>query len=243
MDLINWENLPLQTTPLNKTMLKQFQDNINNGKVDKTLTTLNAVDLNTVKETGFYYCSSCSNIPSGASNGYLDVLRLSDSYVLQKYYKYDGVGSFERKCVRGTWENWIETPYEINGTWIPELSTLEGAEPTIDYTSRRGGYKKLGNMVFISFFIQGSITGLSGTDNYAIVRGLPFENKALSLGENTLSTGVAYNCVATTGEIQLLVYQNIIRIQSARGATAVRWQLTPSGAFFRLAGSGWYETA
>ena len=245
MDLINWENLPLQTTPLNKTMLKQFQDNINNGKVDKTLTTLNAVDLNTVKETGFYYCSSCSNIPSGASNGYLDVLRLSDSYVLQKYYKYDGVGSFERKCVRGTWENWIEIPYEINGTWIPKINTRNNIAPTATYTSQTGTYKKIGNMVFIAFYLRGKITALNDTNNYGAISGLPFAPKTYSTGQCALTIGQIYNVGNITNTPTMYLrneYDGLIWLQNNNGSGALVLQLSGSSDF-QVGGSGWYEIA
>ena len=63
----------------------------------------------------------------------------------------------------------LKTLETESGSWTPTLTTVEGVEPTVEYTTRRGRYVKMGNLVFISFYIRGKITALNGTNNYAFI--------------------------------------------------------------------------
>lgn len=245
MDKINFSNLPSTTTPVNATNMNQLQTNVDNGKIDKTLTTLNTVDLNTVKETGFNYCSNCTNRPV-EYNGYLVVLALNSNTVLQTYYRYNYDEQYLRRCTNGIWQNWIEMPYEINGTWIPVVTTRNNVAPTATYSAQTGTYKKIGNMVFITFLCRGKITALNDTNNYGVIAGLPFKPKAYSgYGQCAISPAVLYNLTVSTDYPTFMVrdsYDGQIYIQHNNGASATTLKVSGDNNF-QVGGSGWYEIA
>lgn len=168
MDKINFQNLPNTTTAVNAANLNLLQDNVDNGKEDKM----------------------------------------------------------------------------ISSTWTPTLNTIENAAPTVTYTTRSGHYYKIGSLVFISFYIRGTITALTGTNNFATITGLPVAPRGVSLGENVLSTGVVYNCIQDDTAPVILDISgsgNRIQIQNSSGSGALKWKVTPTSGYFELGGSGWYE--
>lgn len=121
MNKINFQDLPNETTPINATNLNQMQTNIDNAKVEVS-STLNGVDLNTVKDqTAFYYCNDCTNRPI-ASNGYFFVQRLNNNYIRQEYTTAVSNLKYIRTCNNGTWTDWIsllpETITNSNGTAV-----------------------------------------------------------------------------------------------------------------------------
>lgn len=141
-------------------------------------------------------------------------------------------------------EDGIANLNPVVGTWTPTITTIEGAAPTIEYNYNVGNFLRINDLCYIDFYISGKITALTGTDNYGVVKGLPYKViKSTFFGQNSLTTGVCYNLVANTGEIQLNPFSTDygIRIQTNRGALACNLQVTPSGQYFQIGGNGWYK--
>lgn len=139
----------------------------------------------------------------------------------------------------------LNTMQEIitEGVWTPILTVhSENADPTVTYRNQRGRWMRIGDYVFIDFYIRGEITALNGINNYAAIKGLPFNSIEVSIGELPLTLGVEYSALVDETNVTFCVYNNIIRIQNSYGAAAASYQLTPSGRYFELAASGWYIT-
>ena len=86
----------------------QFENELKN-KIDKNLPAFSSADLNTFKETGFYWCNAtCSNLPVSGFTVYLTVLSIN-TYVLQHATRVEGnkMISYERQYYSGSWTNWI----------------------------------------------------------------------------------------------------------------------------------------
>lgn len=126
------------------------------------------------------------------------------------------------------------------GEWTPTLDTIEGVEPTVTYSSRRGRYKRIGNMAFLSFYIRGKITALNGTNNFAQIKGLPFQLKQITLGENVIPVGVMYQLLANTENVVICPYGGRLRVQYNYGTGADALKVTPTN-YFEFGGSGWCE--
>lgn len=127
------------------------------------------------------------------------------------------------------------------GTWTPQMSTVEGANPTVTYTYQRGTYKKIGKLVYIRFYIRAKITALNGTNNYAIIKGLPYASVWGAIGEHPISLGVLYGAVSNTTNVKISVINSEIRILRDYGATSDPWKVTTT-SYCEIGGSGWYET-
>lgn len=247
MNFINFVNLPNQTTPLNATNLNQLQANVNEGKVDRSLYT-SVTDYDNLTPTGLYYMGgNATNSPSSGSF-YVEVYKYSDNYICQIATRAsnasNGVIQYIRQKYNGTWTNWYDIS-EYYDSWTPVVNTRENARPTTTYTAQKGSYKRIGNMVFVSFYLRGKITSLNGTNNYATISGLPFTPKEYSMGECSLSTGISYNLLTTTDAVQMCLsrsYSGMLYVNRNNGAGA--GVLKVSGdTDFQIGGSGWYETA
>lgn len=127
----------------------------------------------------------------------------------------------------------------IEGTWTPTISALSETAPTVTYTTQVGKYKKIGKLVYVSFYIRVKITALNGTNNYAIITGLPYTVGAITLGGQTCNIGVLYGAVADDANCVFAFSGNIIRIQKSYGAVTTKWKVT-SGSYCEIGGSGWY---
>ena len=101
-----------------------------------------SIDLNTVTTTGFYYCNSCTNTPSG--NGYLFSHRNSDKYMLHLFIPFGGGALYTRVRNNGTWNAWKEVMYKTGGTFTGKVAfndtttinaglELSTATPYIDF--------------------------------------------------------------------------------------------------------------
>lgn len=85
------------------------EGNLNpNNYVSRTAELLTAsTNLNTVKNTGYYRCSSPTNAPNKITGwAYIEVINHSDTYALQKIYSYDGNYTYSRTLNNGTWTTW-----------------------------------------------------------------------------------------------------------------------------------------
>lgn len=127
------------------------------------------------------------------------------------------------------------------GTWTPSITTLDNRAPTITYSQLEGRYCKIGNFVWISFYIKGTITALNGINNYAIIKGLPFTPRDYTMGAQAIATGVIYDLVTSTTNLNMGINNGGIIIQNSYGAGAC--QLKVSSSSFKVGGSGWYEIA
>lgn len=129
------------------------------------------------------------------------------------------------------------------GNWTPVLTTLEGKAPTMEYLIQRGTYKKIGKLVYLSFYIRGKITKLNGTNNYAVITGIPYSSSK-SLMESGLNINGLYQMLEIDANAGVLIDGNIIRVQSNYGESAGILKVTPTEGtgYFEISASGWYET-
>lgn len=124
MDKINFQNLPVQTTPINGNNLNLLQTNIDNGKVDKSLSIYNG-DLDNLKTTGFYMTSTNTTNKPGSLNYYIEVIAENNNGVIQMATARNSndlyVATYKRICINGTWHEWHVFPMittNANGTAI-----------------------------------------------------------------------------------------------------------------------------
>lgn len=118
------------------------------------------------------------------------------------------------------------------GEWTPALFAYAGTtDPTVTYTAQNGKYFKIGNLVYVYFFISGNITQLG--NGGAGIKGLPEELFPLNaipitLGRCFLLVGTDPTVPFTasidngTGEIQ---------IRNAGGRTRQNFVLSTEEAF------------
>ena len=92
--------------PLLKTILDNLK-NLNNNKVDKTITPTND-DVNNLKTTGFAYVNGgANNLPVNGYSFYLIIIARNDNYVLQQATQIVSSGTF-KVFYNGTWGAWQE---------------------------------------------------------------------------------------------------------------------------------------
>ena len=129
----------------------------------------------------------------------------------------------------------------MEGKWTPSIGAYGEDAPTVSYVYRRGFYKKIGNLIFIEFYIRGKISELNGSSNYAIITGLPFAAHGEStLGQQALSKGVIYNLLNEEIDVTFCLDANIIRVMKEQGKSSVSIHTTPSDGYFEIGGSGCY---
>lgn len=101
------------------------------GARDADPYTLTSVDLNTIVETSFAYCVSCSNIP-GTQNGYLITETSTNTgFHLQRYIEVDG-GIYHRVEQSGVWGDWVEVLTTSNSEKSPAF--IDCRNYITDYT-------------------------------------------------------------------------------------------------------------
>ena len=142
----------------------------------------------------------------------------------------------------GGYEKFYEEFKIESGTWTPKIGAYNETAPTVTYTSQKGFYKKIGNMVYVEFYLRGSITALNGTNHYAQIEGLPYYSATTSLGQQGLNVGVLYGLIYNPSDITFATYNNTIRIQTNFGAGATTLTKTTDTPYFSVGGSGWYMT-
>lgn len=250
MDKINFQNLPDQTTPVNASNMNLLQTNVENGILDASLAVYG--DSYIDPDTTLYplILTRNTNGPEGTGNlFYIQTIfyntRSTTSSRMQVAYGYALDMQFQRYYYNGSWSSWKEVAVQMEGTWTPTISTLEGAAPTMTYEVRTGRYKRYGKMVHIAFYCKGKITALTGTDNYGLISGLPFT--ALSntyFSSNVIPIGQLYHLTSSTQNVALLPYpgSSYLRIQFGYGSSANKLIVTDAD-YFIIAASGWYETA
>ena len=127
----------------------------------------------------------------------------------------------------------------MEGKWTPSIGAYNEDTPNVSYIHRRGFYKKIGNLIFVEFYIRGKISELNGSVNYAMITGLPFAAHGESaLGQQALSKGVIYNLLDEEIDVTFCLEANTIRIMKEQGTSAASMQTTPSDGYFDIGGSG-----
>lgn len=140
-------------------------------------------------------------------------------------------------------QNNIETGKQdkmVEGTWIPSINTVEEKNPTISYTTQVGKYNKIGKLIFVDFYIRGKITKLNGSENYAVIEGLPFAPRKKYFGQQALNVALVYSLIEDNSNIAFILQDEKIRIQALE-SSAKKLKITNTN-YFEIAGSGWYET-
>ena len=127
-----------------------------------------------------------------------------------------------------------------SGTWTPILACVGNEQaPTYTATIVSGKYRIIGDLVYIEFYIRGKITALNGTNNYAIIKGLPYNTSDLHQGQQALAKGILYELLDTAINVVFDVYNDGIRIQNTDGSVAAQYKVT-TGSYFEIGGSGFY---
>lgn len=153
------------------------------------------------------------------------------------------------------WQNLPSTSTPINatnlnslsnsieeGSWTPVIAALSETAPTVTYSRQFGRYKKIGSIVFFRFNIRAKITALNGTNNYAVINGLPYEATASALGDYAFTFGALYSAVNDYTNATMCPYSNYLRVQGNYGASAIKWVVTAT-SYMEIAGSGFYFTS
>lgn len=97
----------------------QFENELKN-KIDKNVNSLRNIDLNTITETGFYYClGSCTNLPVDNLSVYLTVIpREGGNYIYQQAIVVDPTRMYiyERQLYGGgsNWTDWLPIIVQYN---------------------------------------------------------------------------------------------------------------------------------
>lgn len=126
------------------------------------------------------------------------------------------------------------------GKWTPSINTVENKAPNITYTTQVGKYERIGKLVFVDFYVRGKITKLNGTENYAVIEGLPFVPRDKYFGQQSLNVALVYSLLEDNLNVAFIPQDGKIRIQSVY-SSAKKLKVTDT-SYFEVAGSGWYET-
>ena len=134
----------------------------------------------------------------------------------------------------------------VSGTWTPILKCRQNEQaPTYTTTSVIGNYRKIGDLVYIDFYVRGTITALNGTNNYIKITGLPFPAQASGFGQHTIPIGVIYDLTTLdenenkTMPILTEEDEHGIAVQGNDGAYAASYKVT-TAQYFEIAGNGFY---
>lgn len=129
-----------------------------------------------------------------------------------------------------------------SGTWTPVLQCRDN-ETAPTYTTRNvlAHYRKIGDLVYVEFYVRGNITQLNGTSNYIEIGGLPFTNHAAGFGQQALAIGVIYDLTSSDNNVNktMCILGNKIAIQKNDGSGAAQYKVT-TATYFEVGGSGWY---
>lgn len=191
----------------------------------------------TISDENFVYFKSGT-----LRNTLVDKLKLNKDSAGDKLDKTGGIIKGNLKVEGNLYDTNGNQVYPVEeGTWTPYITTVEGINPTMTYTSQRGTYKKVGNLVYIDFYIRGKITALNGTNNYAAIAALPYSAKnTLAIGENTIPLGVIYSLLENSTNIKSAVSGTRIRLLYNNGAASVKLVVT-STSYCEIGGNGWYS--
>ena len=146
--------------------------------------------------------------------------------------------------------NWINKVTKLNQTTLTEFQNnieagkqdkmIENKAPTITYTTQVGKYERIGKLVFVDFYVRGKITKLNGTENYAVIEGLPFAPRDKYFGQQSLNVALVYSLLEDNLNVAFIPQDGKIRIQALE-SSAKKLKITNTN-YFEIAGSGWYET-
>lgn len=91
----------------------------------------------------------------------------------------------------------------------------------------------------MQFYIKGQITTLNGTNNQALITGLPFTPNLINTYSSGLNISTLYNVLEDNTNVVFGLRTEGIKLQRNYGSNTAIWKTTDN---FILAGSGCYET-
>ena len=119
------------------------------------------------------------------------------------------------------------------GSWTPTM-----ANANVTYTMQQGYYLKIGNLVFVTWYLRGTINSVSNP-YYAFINGLPF-NSLIDQAGSLFQYAYCFNNDTTPRLVR--INGNRIGIQSgAAGGTGISSWEAGHGTFY-LSGSATYLT-
>lgn len=195
--------------------------------------------------------SELNELSTGADNDYLPIVDSSENETkkisLENLKEYN-IGDLEELETEDK-SSLINAINELkdsidgvveSGTWTPVLKCVSG-EPDPTYTTSyvRGKYRKIGDLLYIEFYIRGVITALNGTNNYVIIKGLPYNTSDLHQGQQALAKGIVYGILDVADNITFTPYDDGIRVQIYNGSGAAKYKVT-TDSYFEIGGSGFY---
>jgi hypothetical protein len=90
------------------------------------------------------------------------------------------------------------------GTWTPDLKSLNGSSVTHNTGTTKGYYTKIGDLVTVSGTIQWTSNGSNANGGYTVIAGLPYSCKSVTSGRCTGSFG-AINGIADAENLNLII--------------------------------------
>ena len=119
---------------------------------------------------------------------------------------------------------------------------MNETDPSVTYTWQKGEYVRIGDLVFISFTVRGQVTALNGTNNYACIKGLPFNIRGSHPSQNGFAVGDVYNLIEYSALIDNVFagYEDYIQILKEAGKSACKLKTISSSSYFNVGGSGCY---
>lgn len=136
---------------------------------------LTSVNINAELPTGWYYCITCTNIPSGAGDGWLTNRDHATSGIASQSYESAASGRiFYRRQNAGTWSPWLELYHTSNFDPATKANT-SGSYPglTVGNASQLNGQTDamLAPPGMIGYFAGGSVpTGWLYANGAAVSR-------------------------------------------------------------------------
>ena len=96
-------DLTTLTTTEQSTLVGAINE-VDAEKVSQCIT-VSGIDINTIEDTGFYFCMSCTNTP-GNNPGYLFTQAYSNQNKYQRFKLFTSNRVYERSLTNGTWSSW-----------------------------------------------------------------------------------------------------------------------------------------
>lgn len=131
----------------------------------------------------------------------------------------------------------------ISSTWTPTINTRENVAPTITYEKQYGKYRRIGDLVYVDFYIKGKITALNGKNNYGTIAGFPFKFSTSNFGQAGLNISTLYNLLSSADRPALVGLTDRIYIQNGYGGSGGILKISGDSSYFEIGGHGVYITS
>jgi len=104
------------------------------NKIDKSVIIV-GVDINTINDTCYNYCTGCINVPTGG-NGYLFTQKYTDTYLSQSFKSSISGTLYERVKVKDVWSDWVQVITKGDFAVLTGNMTLEPATDEVSETTQ-----------------------------------------------------------------------------------------------------------